>query len=145
MCQQRRNHWDWLLFRTALLKVYTCAYILWLKCFYNTFQSKISINHDKYLLSSDYVSARRDHTYKVKERKCRIDLLKMPFFQKTINEWNKLLQEVVSTMFDELFTSLLWHLWYFLNFVLVYTRVNLSVTLVDFLHYSIIMVLFAGV
>lgn len=69
----------------------------------------------------------------------------MPFFQKTINEWNKLLQEVVSTMSDELFTSLLWHLWYFLNFVLVYTRVNLSVTLVDFLHYSIIMVLFAGV
>lgn len=81
--------------------------VLRLKFFHKIFHSRTGIDRTQYIFSPDYVSVRRDHSLKVKEYRCRTDLFKMSFFPKTISDWNKLPEEIVSITSNDSFSSLL--------------------------------------
>lgn len=57
---------------------------------------KTGINRQTYLKPPDYVSKRRDNSKKIREIHCRTSLFKSSFFPRTIGDWNKLPENIVS-------------------------------------------------
>lgn len=81
--------------------------MLRLKLFHSIYHSKTGINRDNYLQNPDYISSRRDHSFKVKEFSCKTNLFKMSFFPRSISEWNSLTQQEVSSTSSETFAACL--------------------------------------
>lgn len=73
----------------------------------NICNNKVGINKDNYLNTPFYVSMRNDHKNKVHEYRPRTCMFANSFFPKCIAEGNKLSEEQVCCINEDLFVSLL--------------------------------------
>lgn len=78
-----------------------------LKLFHNIFHSRTGIDREKYFFRPDYVSLRLDHVNKVREMKCKTDVLRKSFFPRTISNWNLLPRDTVTVISNDAFFSML--------------------------------------
>lgn len=74
-----------------------------LKLFHNIFRCRTGIEREKYFFRPDYVSLRLDHVNKVRELKCKTDVLRESFFPRTISTWNRLPRDTVTVMTNDAF------------------------------------------
>lgn len=63
---------------------------------YNIFQGRTGIDKDMYIKPPTYVSHRTDHSMKIREYRCRVNIFKYTFFPKTIHDWNDLPDHIVT-------------------------------------------------
>lgn len=74
-----------------------------LKLLHNIFHNNTGICKSTHLLEPAYVSLRVDNSKKIRPYKCRTDVFKFSFFPRSVEDWNKLPNDIVETLLPELF------------------------------------------
>lgn len=74
-----------------------------LKLLHTIFYNNTGICKSTHLLEPAYVSLRVDNSKKIRPYKCRTDVFKFSFFPRSVEDWNKLPNDIVETLLPELF------------------------------------------